>query len=95
LCGFCGAITNPPDHAAHEKDNDVTEPIHPIRRNEQPRVLLTVEQAAAALAIGRTNVFKLIKTKEIASVRVGQLRRIPASEIDAYVARLIAEQNAA
>jgi excisionase family DNA binding protein len=73
----------------------VTEPLHLARQSEQPRVLLTVEQAAAALAIGRTNVFKLIKTKQIASVRVGQLRRIPATEIDAYVARLIAEQNAA
>lgn len=60
-----------------------------------PRVLLTVEQAAAALAIGRTNMFKLIKAGQIASVRVGQLRRIPAAEIDAYVARLLAEQNAA
>jgi len=61
----------------------------------RPRVLLTVEQAAERLAIGRSNMFKLIKTKQIASVRIGQLRRVPATEIDAYVERLIAEQNAA
>jgi excisionase family DNA binding protein len=60
-----------------------------------PRVLLTVEQAAERLSISRTNMFKLIKAKDIESVRIGQLRRIPASAIDAYVQRLIEEQNAA
>jgi excisionase family DNA binding protein len=60
-----------------------------------PRVLLTVEQAAERLSIGRSNMFKLLKTKQITSVRIGQLRRVPASEIEAYVERLIAEQNVA
>jgi excisionase family DNA binding protein len=59
------------------------------------RVLLTVEQAAERLSISRTNMFKLIKAKRIESVRIGQLRRVPATAIDAYVHRLIAEQNSA
>lgn len=58
-----------------------------------PRVLLTVEQAADALGIGRTNMFALIKSGEIESVKVGRLRRVPAAALDAYTARLNAQQN--
>lgn len=60
-----------------------------------PRVMLTVEQAAAVLGIGRTNMYALIKSGEIESVRIGRLRRVPADAIDAYTARLTAEQNPA
>jgi excisionase family DNA binding protein len=45
------------------------------------RVLLTVEEAAERLGIGRTSMFKLIRTGEIESVRIGRLRRVPVSEI--------------
>ena len=58
-----------------------------------PRVMLTAEQAAAVLGIGRTNMFALIKRGEIESVKVGRLRRVPADAIDAYTERLSAEQN--
>jgi excisionase family DNA binding protein len=58
-----------------------------------PRVLLTVEQAADALGIGRTNMFALIKSGEIESVKVGRLRRVPATAIETYTAHLAAEQN--
>jgi excisionase family DNA binding protein len=60
-----------------------------------PRVLLTVEDAAARLSISRTTMFALIKAREITSVRIGHLRRIPVDELDAYAQRLVAEQNAA
>ena len=56
-----------------------------------PRVMLTAEQAADALGIGRTTVYALIKSGELRSLRIGRLRRIPADEIDAYTARLTAE----
>lgn len=56
------------------------------------KVLLDVKEAAARLRLGRTTVFELIKEGAIASVRIGRSRRIPAGELDAYVARLVAEQ---
>lgn len=56
------------------------------------KVLLTVEEAAARLNLGRTSMFALIKNGHIASVRIGRARRIPAAEVDAYAARLVAEQ---
>lgn len=58
-----------------------------------PRVLLTPEQVAAALNIGRTNTYALIKAGELRSLLIGRLRRIPLDEVEAYVSRLKAEQH--
>ena len=43
----------------------------------RPRILLSVEDAAAQLALSRTRLYGLIKTGEIVSVRIGRLRRVP------------------
>ena len=51
-------------------------------------VLLTVEEAARRLRIGRTTCFRLVLAGEIESVTVGRLRRIPADAVPAYVAKL-------
>ena len=58
----------------------------------QPRIMLTVEQAAESIGIGRTTMFALLKSGEVESVRVGRLRRIPVTAIDDYLAKLAAEQ---
>ncbi len=59
-----------------------------------PRRMLTVEQAAEALGIGRTTTYALVKSGELESVLIGRLRRVPADAIEAYTARLQAEQHA-
>ncbi|MFE0327962.1 helix-turn-helix domain-containing protein [Streptomyces sp. NPDC001848] len=51
-------------------------------------LLLTVEEAARRLGIGRTTCFALIASGELESVKVGSLRRIPADALVAYVGRL-------
>jgi excisionase family DNA binding protein len=56
--------------------------------------LLTVEEAARRLSLGRTTVYALLRDGQIRSVRVGRLRRIPAEALDTYTARLIADQDA-
>lgn len=58
-----------------------------------PRVMLTVEQAAQALSIGRTTAYALIKSGELRSLLIGRLRRVPLDEIHAYTARLNTDQN--
>ncbi|WP_328781763.1 excisionase family DNA-binding protein [Streptomyces canus] len=50
--------------------------------------LLTVEEAARRLRIGRTTCFRLVRAGEIESVTVGRLRRVPADAVPAYVAKL-------
>ncbi|MEU1256620.1 helix-turn-helix domain-containing protein [Streptomyces chartreusis] len=60
-----------------------------------PPVLLTVEEAARCLRIGRTTCFGLIRTGELESLTIGGLRRVPADAPAAYLARRRAEQRAA
>lgn len=69
--------------------------MNPTPARGTPRVLLTVEQAAETIGIGRTTTFALVKSGELKSVKVGRLRRIPLAEVNAYTARLMAAQNPA
>jgi len=56
-----------------------------------PRVMLSVEQAAEALGIGRTTAYALIKSGELDSVRIGRRRLVPADAPAAYFDWLIRE----
>lgn len=58
-------------------------------------VVLTVEEAARCLRIGRTTCFALIRTGELESLMIGGLRRVPADAPAAYLARRRAEQRPA
>ncbi|MFJ2609823.1 helix-turn-helix domain-containing protein [Streptomyces sp. NPDC087425] len=58
-------------------------------------VLLTVEEAARRLQIGRTTCYALIREGELESIPIGHLRRVPADAPAAYVARRRTEQRAA
>jgi excisionase family DNA binding protein len=51
-------------------------------------MLLTVEQAAAQLGLGRTTMYALIRDGEVESVQIGRLRRIRPSDLAAYISRL-------
>ncbi|MEV6807316.1 helix-turn-helix domain-containing protein [Streptomyces sp. NPDC051132] len=50
-------------------------------------VLLTVEEAARRLQIGRTVCYRLIRSGELESITVGHLRRVPADAVPEFVAR--------
>ncbi|MFJ2833147.1 helix-turn-helix domain-containing protein [Streptomyces sp. NPDC087263] len=50
-------------------------------------VLLTVEEAARRLRIGRTVCYRLISSGELESITVGHLRRVPVDAVPEYVAR--------
>jgi excisionase family DNA binding protein len=52
-------------------------------------ILLTGEQAADRLGIGRTTAFALIAQGRLSSVQIGHLRRVPVSAIDAFVEQLM------
>lgn len=52
------------------------------------QLLLTVEEAAERLRIGRTSMYQLVSTGEVETVMVGRLRRVPVECLDEYVARL-------
>jgi excisionase family DNA binding protein len=52
------------------------------------RLLLTVEEAAACLCVGRTYMFDLIAKGIVPSVRLGKLRRIRPEDLERYVSSL-------
>jgi excisionase family DNA binding protein len=54
-------------------------------------VIYTVEEAAQVLKISRWKVFELIRTKQLRSVKIGGLRRIPGTAIEEYITRLMEE----
>jgi excisionase family DNA binding protein len=51
-------------------------------------LLLTVEEAAEQLGIGRTLMYTLVKEGAVESVQIGRLRRIPAEALPRYLAQL-------
>ncbi|MYS19714.1 excisionase family DNA-binding protein [Streptomyces sp. SID4948] len=63
--------------------------------DDRTLVLLTVEEAAVRLRIGRTTCFNLIRTGALESVTIGHLRRVPVAALPEFVARLRATNRAA
>lgn len=81
--------------AAMLAEQQIPEPEpEPGTREIPDRVLLTVEEAAHQLGIGRTKVYALVKSGDLESVQIGRLRRIPTAAIEEYAARLVARTNA-
>lgn len=54
----------------------------------EPADLLTVEEAARRLRIGRTTLYALISTRQIETVTIGRRRLVPPECVAAYVAAL-------
>ena len=50
-------------------------------------LLLTVPEAAKALALGRTKVYELIGAGEIEVIHIGRAVRVPAEAVTGFVAR--------
>ncbi|WP_216843662.1 excisionase family DNA-binding protein [Phytoactinopolyspora alkaliphila] len=57
-------------------------------RNPQG-LLLTIEEAAHVLHIGRTKMCELLATGQVESVQIGRLRRVPFECLQAYVTGLL------
>ncbi len=56
--------------------------------NNVPQLLLTVEEAADRLRIGRSNMYKLISSGAVESKQIGRLRRVAPSALEDYIKRL-------
>lgn len=61
-------------------------------RDTAAKLAYSTEEATAALSIGRTALFDLLRRNEITSVKIGRRRVIPAASLHAYLDRLITEQ---
>lgn len=58
------------------------------------RLMLTPEEAAESLGIGRSTMYELLRLRIVRSVKIGRLRRVPMSELRAFAERLAAGEAA-
>jgi excisionase family DNA binding protein len=57
------------------------------------KVLLTPEEAADALSLGRTTVYGLMSDGALRSVKIGRARRVPADALTDFVGGLRAVKH--
>ena len=57
------------------------------------RLLLTVPEAAEALAISRSKLYELITAGLIRSVRIDGSRRVPIEALQTYVTQLLDQEE--
>lgn len=60
-----------------------------------PKLLLTVPEAAEALAISRSKLYELIAAGLVRSVRIDGSRRVPVEALESYVSALLDREEAA
>ena len=54
----------------------------------EEKLLLTIEEAADQLSIGRSLMYEQVLSGALRSVRIGRLRRIANSDLEAFVEQL-------
>ena len=88
---------HPPTTAPIRRRHQIRRPTtQPARgRPAMTRLLLTVPEAAEALAISRSKLYQLIASGAVDSILIGGSRRIPLTALEAYISRLLAERTAA
>jgi excisionase family DNA binding protein len=57
------------------------------------KLLYTPEEAAAVLAVGRDTIYRYIHSGDLRRVKLGKLTRITAADLEAFGARLLAEDE--
>jgi excisionase family DNA binding protein len=66
-------------------------------RVEAPAIsplLLSVQDTSRLLGIGRSQIYKLLASGELPSVKVGRLRRIPSHALHKWIERRMQNQGA-
>jgi excisionase family DNA binding protein len=65
-----------------------------IQKAAPVKLLLTIDETAQALGIGRTLLYELLMRQQIASIKVGRVRRVPMAAIDDYINRQLMNTRA-
>ena len=60
---------------------------------EPVRLLLTIEECAERLGIGRTLMYALVASGAVESVRIGRLVRVPTESLPEFVRQLRRQQH--
>jgi excisionase family DNA binding protein len=84
---YAGPSIPPPTPARSDSVNNQT-PTQLPHPTAIDRLLLTTEQAAEVLGVGRTTVYALIKDGQLRPVHIGRSCRLSSAELQRYVERL-------
>ena len=57
------------------------------------KLLLSIEEASEALALGRSLLYQKLQSGELQSVRVGRRRLVPVSAIREYIGKMLTDQE--
>lgn len=89
-----GPTHDPSGHNGH--DGQRSQGIHfesalapPHQQPPDAPLLVTVEEAARRLSIGRTAAYLLVLNGELQSVKIGRTRRVVVASLKAYIQRLL------
>ena len=56
-----------------------------------PKLLLTMPEAAASLGVCRAFLYQLVTKKQIATIKLGRSRRVPVTELHAFIQHKLAQ----
>lgn len=56
------------------------------------RFLLTVDEAASALGIGRSHLYRFVQTGELRTLKIGRARRVTVEALREFIENLQAEE---
>jgi excisionase family DNA binding protein len=62
-----------------------------VAEADAPKLLLSVDEAAACFGVGRSLMYHLINDGEVASLMVRHQRKVPVAALEAYIERRCAE----
>ena len=62
-------------------------------REAHNKLLVSVEEAAQMLSVGRSLVYKLVLSKQVLSVKIGRTRRIPVFALETFIAKQVEESG--
>jgi excisionase family DNA binding protein len=72
-------MTHPPSPGPTDQNSFIGRPIN-------GSLLLTVSEAAAALRISRSSIYRLFEAGDLAWVQIGASRRVTSAEIHRFIA---------
>ena len=56
-----------------------------IRKAPEPKKLLSADELARELGVGRTTAYGLLWTGQIPSAKIGRLRRVRREDVEAFI----------
>jgi excisionase family DNA binding protein len=74
-----------------------TEGVMRVKQQTEPEPrqrLLTVRQSCERLGISHPTLYELLNSGQIKSLKIGRARRVPSTEIDAFVDRQLKDADA-